>query len=328
MSGNNTIVADLSQTLNLIQQGKLLIIAGDHNLLRRLPAGNWIGGSIPYFMTYEGGVFNRNKLLVTDFSPFVEEFKIRVYSQDDIPNIPENYYDNGFNYILIPGMSEALKTFAIKAERILDFFYGPLVGWVTGTRLDIQDPEFPVVIDGQSHTEYTDAAVVLHAKLPDKYRARIEIVNIFEPGDGDTIMFMDDSFEIYECYVNGERVVFADYLKSKNIDKSHPLVADYNGAYINISIKDITDIFVETFAPVRRGVRYKFARRLGDYEKEFMVKIPVYQPEVVASCNCIYNFIYGKLENKKLPYVGPFTFGEIGYLLLNQTMVNLHLIER
>ena len=42
------------------------------------------------------------------------------------------------------------------------------------------------------------------------------------------------------------------------------------------------------------------------------------------SCNCILNFVYGGLEGKKTPgFTGPVTFGEIAYILLNQTLVTL-----
>lgn len=40
----------LAEVSELIMKNKILIIAGDENLLLQLPLGNWIGGSIPYFM--------------------------------------------------------------------------------------------------------------------------------------------------------------------------------------------------------------------------------------------------------------------------------------
>jgi len=43
---------------------------------------------------------------------------------------------------------------------------------------------------------------------------------------------------------------------------------------------------------------------------------------VVFSCNCILNYLYSELEGRKTdPFVGPITFGEIAYQLLNQTLV-------
>jgi len=329
METNKTIVADVEQVNEMIKQGKVLVIAADYRILRRLTAGNWIGGSIPYFMTSAGGIFSRDKAVVIDLSPYIEEFKIVEYSEDRIGDIPKNYYEHGFNYILIPGFSGALRNFAFQTERIFEFFYSPLVGWVTGVALEELNEMFPIVFNGKSMNESDDSALVLHARLKDNLVAKVDIINIFEPDpESDIFIFENDGFEIFECFINGERRVLAEYLKERNIDKSHPFVADYNGYSINISIKDITDIFVETFAPVRMGVKYRLAKRLSSYEKEFSLRIPQYQPEVVSSFNCIYNYVFGKLESKKLPYTGPFTFGEIAYILLNQTMVNLKIVPK
>lgn len=42
------------------------------------------------------------------------------------------------------------------------------------------------------------------------------------------------------------------------------------------------------------------------------------------SCNCILNYLYGELEGKTTgSFTGPATFGEIAYVLLNQTLVKL-----
>lgn len=38
-----------------------------------MPAGNWMGGSIPYFMTEEGGLTTRHKIYVTTLSAAVSD---------------------------------------------------------------------------------------------------------------------------------------------------------------------------------------------------------------------------------------------------------------
>lgn len=49
---------------------------------------------------------------------------------------------------------------------------------------------------------------------------------------------------------------------------------------------------------------------------------------VVFSCNCILNYLFSNLENKKTgAFVGPVTFGEIAYQLLNQTLVYLEISD-
>ena len=57
---------DVIEVKAKIAHGGKLLLAGDESLLRSLPAGNWIGGSIPYFMTEEGGLTTRHKIYVTE----------------------------------------------------------------------------------------------------------------------------------------------------------------------------------------------------------------------------------------------------------------------
>ncbi len=49
--------------------------------------------------------------------------------------------------------------------------------------------------------------------------------------------------------------------------------------------------------------------------------------DVPFACNCVLNFLYGKLEGAQAGLPGPFTFGEIAYQLLNQTMVYCDVID-
>ena len=44
----------------LILGGATLAIAGDESVLAALPLGNWMGGTIPYFMGQGGGVTTRD----------------------------------------------------------------------------------------------------------------------------------------------------------------------------------------------------------------------------------------------------------------------------
>ena len=43
------------ETSKLIKEGKILHIAATEALLKKLPKGNWIGGSTEYFMAKDGG---------------------------------------------------------------------------------------------------------------------------------------------------------------------------------------------------------------------------------------------------------------------------------
>ena len=60
---------DIGEVQDKIERGKRLIVAGEEDILKRLPPGNWIGGTIPYFMTEKGGALLKDKIYVTDCPP-------------------------------------------------------------------------------------------------------------------------------------------------------------------------------------------------------------------------------------------------------------------
>ena len=63
MPGKLLTVAEASEA---ITAGAAVLVAGDESLLRQLPQGRWIGGTIPYFMTDAGGqAWLCNGLVVT-----------------------------------------------------------------------------------------------------------------------------------------------------------------------------------------------------------------------------------------------------------------------
>jgi hypothetical protein len=80
---------------------------------------------------------------------------------------------------------------------------------------------------------------------------------------------------------------------------------------------------VRFYAPVFAGIRYRHARPVGDYVAEFTSGLPRgIDGRVAFSCNCILNYLHSGLEGRSTGgIVGPITFGEIAYQLLNQTMV-------
>jgi hypothetical protein len=86
---------------------------------------------------------------------------------------------------------------------------------------------------------------------------------------------------------------------------------------------------VKFYAPVFSGVDYKHAREVADYASAFtaqLQKIGLAEGSVIFSCNCILNYLYSGLEGRNTaPFVGPITFGEIAYQLLNQTLVYLQM---
>ena len=98
------------------------------------------------------------------------------------------------------------------------------------------------------------------------------------------------------------------------------------GAMVNVSFQSVDTEHdkVAFYAPVFPGVEYKVARPVGSYETEFCKHLNGKGPEPLFTCNCILNYLYAHLEGKKTgSMVGPITFGEIAYMLLNQTLVYL-----
>ena len=95
------------------------------------------------------------------------------------------------------------------------------------------------VFHGASGRVFTDQAVAMHMELPRNKAVELGIVNIFAQGGGDTIKFPEDGFVVTDTIVNGEKRNFAEYLTSKQIDTRIPLVADYYGVAVNVSIQAV-----------------------------------------------------------------------------------------
>ena len=76
-----------------------------------------------------------------------------------------------------------------------------------------------------------------------------------------------------------------------------------------------------------RFVVLKGAANEDDLQAWCRERLAGYRTDGVSfSCNCILNFLFGELEGQKIGDLhGPVTFGEIGYQLLNQTLVVLRI---
>ena len=320
------MLINLDDTVKLINDGKVLHIAGDDSLLQKLPAGKWIGGTTPYFIGEEGGAFSKDLLFVNEIG-FAEDTDIRVYGKYNIFQQVEDGFDNGLTLLIMPYGSEVAAKYAKEAPDVDELLMHPTIGWISG--FDLEAGGEAKVYNGTDKTGYTDRAVALFIKLPEGKSAMINMINIFEDDKTDpAITFDDNELEITECSVNGQKVNFAEYIKKKGIDSRMPLVADYNGSYFNVSIKGIEDNKVSFYAPVFKNIEYRFAVGVTDYAKEFEKRIGEAGAKApVFSCNCILNYQYGDLQGKKIPpYAGPVTFGEVAYQLLNQTLVYCEIV--
>ncbi len=310
-----------------IAQGHRLLLAGDEGALRQLPSGNWIGGSIPYFMAEDGGLSTRTKIFVNDLPQAATAATIAVYDQATLPNVYSDAPKNGFSVIIMPAASRTELSFGLNAPNYANFAVRPLVGWVSGVLLDDLGKVTPKVFNGLSGATVEDGAVVMHVTLPATHVAEVGILNIFEQSDGDTIVFPHDGFGAGQVSINGVPANLAEYIATKHIDTRFPLVADYYGALVNVSFQNVDQARrqVEFYAPVFAGVPYKLANPIDDYVNQFISRMPTALGQQIAfSCNCILNYLYSGLEGKHTGGItGPITFGEVAYQLLNQTMVYL-----
>lgn len=314
-----------------IEAGKSLLVAGDEQLLRALPHGAWMGGTIPYFMTEDGGTHTRDRVQVTTLPDFVSAPRLKLYDAGELQNIPADYSQNGFSYIVIPAFSNAHQRFAHCCSTWPGVFDRPLIGWIAGIDLADIGTAAPRVFNGATGESSDARAAVMHLDLPPERYARLNIINLFHQGNGDTITFPTEGFVVDECFVNGEKRNFADYLVDHKIDTRQPLVADYCGAMINVSFQkaDAASHTVSLYAPVFPKVEYKVAAQSANYEEEFRKHLNGTRIDSAFSCNCILNYLYADLEGKKTgDLVGPVTFGEIAYMLLNQTLVYLTFATR
>ena len=304
----------------LINEGKLLHIAGTDALLRKLPKGKWVGGSTEYFMESAGGKVSGDDFDVIEFN---YEFSIKSYDTASIKNIAADAFENGFTILIIPFDSKVHIEYAQKAPGYKDIFMKNTVGWISGVNLSKQG-QTPVAVNGMTGEVFSDKAVALHLGAGAGKMFAIDIINIFtQDQNSPVIEFLKEGFDADICLVSGKEIKFADYISKNNINTKMPLVGDYSGAGVNVSFKKVENGIVHFYAPVFKGIKYRIAKNIPDYVKAFNEKMAeVKGANIVFSCNCILNFLYGELEGKKIgAFTGPVTFGEIAYQLVNQTLV-------
>ena len=290
----------------MIAAGDALLLAGEEQLLAALPQGRWIGGTIPYFMTHEaGGTFDRDRIFVQRLPDMAAVHAQHLLPADALSTLADGGPDNGFTVILLPSQSPAHQAFALRSGEWPGVFRRPLVGWVTGAALDRLDTDSPKVIDGATGQISGTDAVVMHVALPDSHYADVDIVNLF------VAVGLEQAHQ---------------HIADHGIDTRLPLVADYNGAMINVATAGIAADtgHVTFFAPVFPHITYRFAKPIKDYETLFAEQLGERHDTLAFACNCILNYNYARLAGKRTADVaGPMSFGEIAYMLLTQTLVYL-----
>ncbi len=323
------LFVSLPEAIDLVNSGVAAFISGAEEALRELPRGNWIGGTTAYFMTDGGGVCTDDKLFCTVFD---EAFDARsaILPCDQLSRLTRERFDHGFACIVAPAFSATHQRYAVEGPALPGLYNQPVFGWVAGVRLDRVTEQSPKVVNGATGEVAGEGLAVLWVELPPTLDVDLDIVNLFESGDGDTITFLEEGFSVTDCLVNGIKTNFASYITETKLDTLLPLVADYSGAMINVSFRDIDRQAgkVNLYAPVVPDLPYRLARSIPDDSEAYAKAGRGGDAAEILSCNCILNYLYADLEGRSAGgFIGPVTFGEFAYILLNQTLSRLVVLD-
>jgi hypothetical protein len=317
----------VEETQKLIKSGRPLLLAADGDVLATLDRGNWIGGSIPYFMTRDGGIHNSTKVFVTSLPSSVNICSTQFYTEDELCSVNRDGAEQGasLSFIIVPYRSAAHMRFAAEAPQYEKYLTHPLIGWISGTDLAEIDKVPPTVFLGDQGKRSESDAVVMHCRVAEGMIPFIDIINIFEQDPfGDSIRFPQSGFVVKSALINGTERQFYDYVTERRIDTRLPLISSYYGAMINLSFEKLDDDNKEVvfYSPVDPNREYCVSKSVADYAEAFRRMSPPSVSNALFSCNCILNYRHGNLEGEKVGGLfGPITFGEIAYRLLNQTLV-------
>lgn len=311
-----------------IQDGHQLYIAGVEELLDKLPQGNWVGGTIPYFLAKGGGKQSMESVYVHDFGSYAKNTSFASYGPGEIHQASEAGYSHGFNFLILPAGKEVHLKYALDASDWPSLYNTPLFGVVAGVALNEIGKKESKTYLGTTGQSFTDKAVCLHVELPENFSPRLEIINVFEADKKGPVLEVEQTgFTFSEVLINGKKTNLANYLKEHTIGIEPPLVADYAGAQVNVSFQsnDPESGVTSFYAPLFEGEKYYFSKPIEDYAKSFRSRLPesMEEGELVFCCNCILNYLYGGLEGVDIGFVGPITFGEVAYSLVNQTFTYL-----
>ena len=164
------VMYKVDEVVNLIKQNKRLLLAGDDGLLKQLPDGEWIAGTIPYFMAEDGGVSTNEMILVDEIPDFVKGVRFKSYDVDSIKDIYKDGFENGFTIVVIPCASMVHLTFAMHAPEYDQFATKPLIGWVSGVFLNELAFKTAKTFTCSGGSMSDKLAVAMHIELPaEKY---------------------------------------------------------------------------------------------------------------------------------------------------------------
>lgn len=321
---------DLRTTSELIRGGRVLVISGEEELLEKLPKGNWIGGTMPYFyLKNERGRMEKSKVFVSDFTESINDFKILSVDEASLSSFSLSSFDNGFSFLILPSLQSIHQSFAINAHYYPDIKKNPLIGVIAGTDLkEFKNGRLSMTFNGDTKQSSSSDGVVLHCSLLPSKIAKVGVINLYERSDEFCIEVFDNTFVVRDCLLNGELGNLYQFLKGNKIDINRPLVCDYDGLSVNVSFQFLKDATKEVvfYAPLLKNRKYYFSKKPENYKQAFQDQIAdILEREKLIIYNCIslVNYINGELNKSDIGFSGAATFGEIAYSLLNQTFIYL-----
>ncbi|MDR1601856.1 MAG: hypothetical protein LBS42_05455 [Tannerella sp.] len=302
------------EVARMIREGLYLILAGDAEALQQLPAGNWIAGATPCYLS--SGVpheIAKGQLYVNQLPEYVTGVEIKTYDADNLKHIFTEGPDNGFTMLLLPFASEILREYALHSFDYENFGLVPLVGWVAGKGNLWEVLKTDIVMYGPDATAHLNKAVVMHVGLPAGKYAEVHIHSPFKIRPDVTVVFEESTVAPQDALINGERQNLREYMLRHDINFIHPLIVNLAG--INICVTFIYDTEqLTTMTALFKGVNYYFS------ELDTQVwEIP--QDRIYALC-CLY-YVQNPDPERLCQMTGPVTYGEIGYQMVTQSIVYL-----
>ena len=318
------------EVIDFINAGKVMLLTGSDKALADLPKGNWIGGTSYYFVDTIGTAGD-DKIFVDDYTLVTQNCKTAVYDETNIQDIAKNGFKNGFVVVVLPIDSPVYYTFANKALEYDSMFDNPVVGFVAATKMEDYGKKSPKTVSGIDGILSDQKAVVLYVELPEFLAARAEIEN-FDTIDEDTptIVFPKNGFVQSECTINGKQANIADYFENTikpRLGGYTQMITSQNGALINRDVKivDPKKGEVTFFSPVAAGDEYHLVKNGADYIGMFNNSLGAKRSDVLTCFSCVSYYFGGKFEDRNVCVNGIYAFGEIGYQLLNKTIVTLEI---
>src|ERR1019366_30410 len=110
----SSTLQSIAEVQSAIAAGESLFLAGSRESLSQLPRGNWVGGSIPYFMTDEGCLLSEIRIFATNIPEFALDVKAADYGPENRANLYRSAPANGFTFLVLPASTEVHKVFAEK----------------------------------------------------------------------------------------------------------------------------------------------------------------------------------------------------------------------